>query len=74
MSKVFATAYLVAFVEHTCIEGLAIVLPEGSKTVGIKVEITHSSATPVGMEVTAKVELIEVEGRRLQFAVECHDE
>ena len=41
---------------------------------GIKVEFTHNSATPVGMEVTAKVELIEIVGRRLQFAVECHDE
>ncbi|MDO9586147.1 MAG: hypothetical protein Q7I93_06685, partial [Syntrophales bacterium] len=31
------------------------------------------AATPAGFEVTAKVKLIEVEGRRLLFEVEAHD-
>jgi fluoroacetyl-CoA thioesterase len=74
MPPVFATAYLVAFVENTCIEAVAPLLAEGSKTVGTHVELSHSAATPVGMEVTARVELTEVEGRRLRFAVECRDE
>ena len=74
LPQVFATAYLAPFIEHTCVEGLATVLPKGTNTLGIKVEITHSSATPVGMEVTTKVELIEVEGQRLRFAIERHDE
>lgn len=74
MPRVFATAYLIAFVENACIEAVAPLLPEGSKTVGTHVELSHSAATPVGMEVTAFVELVEVEGRRLRFAVECRDE
>ncbi|WP_049573713.1 thioesterase family protein [Streptomyces sp. SBT349] len=74
MPRVFATAYLVAFVENACIEAVAPMLPEGSKTVGTHVELSHSAATPVGMKVTASVELVEVEGRRLRFAVECRDE
>ncbi|MEO3754726.1 thioesterase family protein [Streptomyces sp. B6B3] len=73
MPRVFATAYLVAFVENTCIEAVAPLLPEGNKTVGTHVELSHSAATPVGMEVTAFVELVEVDRRRLRFAVECRD-
>jgi fluoroacetyl-CoA thioesterase len=73
MPRVFATAYLVAFVENTCIEAVASLLPEGSRTVGTHVDLSHSAATPVGMEVTAFVELVEAEGRRLRFAVECRD-
>jgi len=74
MPRVFATAFLIAFVENTCIEAVAPLLPEGSKTVGTHVELSHSAATPVGMEVTAFVELVKVEGRRLRFAVECRDD
>lgn len=32
------------------------------------------AATPIGMPVTAEVELIAVEGRRLRFRVACRDE
>ncbi|MCT2592851.1 thioesterase family protein [Streptomyces sp. N2-109] len=74
MPHVFASAYLLAFVENTCIEAVAPLLPEGSKTVGTHADLSHSAATPVGMTVTASVELIEVEGRRLRFAVECRDD
>ncbi|PSK95870.1 thioesterase superfamily protein [Murinocardiopsis flavida] len=74
MPRVFATAYLVAFVENTCIEALAPLLDAGSRTVGTSVDLSHSAATPVGMTVTARVELVEVEGRRLRFAVECRDD
>ena len=33
----------------------------------------HEAATPPGLEVTAHVELIEVDGRRLVFSVEAYD-
>ena len=36
--------------------------------------VKHISATPVGMEVTAKSELVEIDGRRLVFQVEAFDE
>jgi fluoroacetyl-CoA thioesterase len=32
------------------------------------------AATPIGMTVTATVELVAVEGRSLLFRVACHDE
>jgi fluoroacetyl-CoA thioesterase len=36
--------------------------------------MSHCAATPVGMRVTADVELVAVEGRSLRFRIECHDE
>jgi fluoroacetyl-CoA thioesterase len=74
MPPVFATAYMVAFVEWTCVEGLRRYLSPGEKSVGIHVDMSHSAATPVGMKVTAEVELVEVNGRRLRFKVNCKDE
>ena len=74
MPAVFATAYMVGFVEATCIEALAPYLGEHQRTVGTHVDMSHVAATPVGMGVTAEVELVAVEGRRLRFRVECRDE
>ena len=74
MPPVLATACMVGFVETTCMEALAPHLAPGQKTVGIHVDLSHVAATPVGMRVTARVELIAVEGRKLRFKVECRDE
>ena len=36
--------------------------------------VSHISATPLGMEVTAKSELVEIDRKRLGFKVEAFDE
>lgn len=74
MPPVFATANMIALVEWTCVAALAPHLAPHQRTVGTRVEISHIAATPVGMNVTAEIELIEIEGRRLRFKVSCHDE
>jgi fluoroacetyl-CoA thioesterase len=74
MPPVFATAYLVGFVEWTCIEALRPYLLPQQRTVGTHVNISHCAATPVGMKVTSEVELVSVEGKRLLFKVLCRDE
>jgi fluoroacetyl-CoA thioesterase len=38
-----------------------------------RIDVTHEAATPAGLEVTATVESIAVEGRKLGFAAEAHD-
>jgi fluoroacetyl-CoA thioesterase len=43
------------------------------QTVGIHIDVSHVAATPPGLEVTTKVKLIEVNGRKLIFEVEAHD-
>lgn len=74
MPPVFATAQMIAFVEWACVHALAPYLAPYQRSVGTKVEMTHTAATPVGMKVTAEVELVEIDGRRLRFRVSCRDE
>ena len=74
MPPVFATANMIAFVEWTCVAALALYLAPDQRTVGTRVEMTHLAATPIGMRVTAEVELVEIAGRRLRFKVSCRDE
>jgi len=74
MPPVFATAYMVAFVEATCIDALAPYLEDGEGTVGTHVDLSHVAATPIGMIVTARVELVAADGRKLLFRATCRDE
>jgi fluoroacetyl-CoA thioesterase len=74
MPDVFATGYMVGLIEWTCIQAVNPLLdwPE-EQTVGTHINLSHIAATPPGLEVTAKVRLVEVDGRRLVFEVEAHD-
>ena len=74
MPSVFATAFLVGFVESVCIEALKPYLDPEFKTVGVHVNMSHCAATPVGMQVTAEVKLKAIDGNHLTFDVRCHDE
>ena len=74
MPPVFATAFMVAFIEAICIEALAPYLEAEEGTVGTSVEMSHSGATPVGLRATAEVELVKVEERKLRFRVNCRDQ
>lgn len=71
---VFATPMLVAIMENAAINALKGCLPEGMSTVGVRIDCRHLVATPIGMTVTARAELVEVDNRRLLFKVEAFDE
>ena len=74
MPEVFATGFLVGFLEWACIKAINPHLDwPREQTVGTHIDVTHQAATPPGLEVTASVELIAVEGKKLVFAVEAHD-
>lgn len=75
MPEVFATGYMVGFLEWACILALKPHLNwPAEQTVGTHIDVSHEAATPPGMQVTATVELIAVEGRKLVFSVEASDE
>jgi fluoroacetyl-CoA thioesterase len=74
MPPVFPTAFIVALVEWTCIDGLQSYLLDHEHTVGTLIDVNHIAATPVGMRVTAEVRLLAVVGRKLRFVVRCHDD
>ena len=74
MPKVFATGFLVGFLEWACIKAINPHLDwPKEQTVGTHIDVSHEAATPPGLEVTATVELIAVEGKKLIFTVEAHD-
>lgn len=74
MPEVFATGFLVGFLEWACIKAINphIDWPQ-EQTVGTHIDVSHEAATPPGLEITATVELMAVEGRKLRFSVEAHD-
>jgi fluoroacetyl-CoA thioesterase len=74
LPPVFATAFMVGFMEWACIEALRPYLDDGENTVGTHVYLSHVAPTPTGMKATARVELIEVKDRILRFRVDCYDE
>jgi fluoroacetyl-CoA thioesterase len=74
MPEVFATGFLVGFLEWACIQAVNPHLDwPAEQTVGTHIDVSHVAATPAGFDVTAKVKLLEVNGRRLLFEVEAHD-
>ncbi len=73
LPPVFATAFLVGFMEWACTEALRPYLPDGQNTVGSHVYLSHAAPAPVGTKLTAHVELVEVRGRTLRFRVDCYD-
>jgi fluoroacetyl-CoA thioesterase len=74
MPEVFATGFLVGFLEWACIKAINPHLDwPAEQTVGTHIDVSHEAATPPGLEVAAKVVLIEVSGRKLVFEVEAHD-
>lgn len=74
MPEVFATGFMVGFIEWACMEALAPHLDPGERTVGTMINVTHEAATPPGMRVTARVHCIAVEGRKTRWEVEARDE
>ena len=72
--KVFATPAMSALMEKTAWKSVAPFLEEGQSTVGTMLNLTHISATPIGMKVVCESELVAVEGRKLVFKLSVSDE
>ena len=74
MPRVLATGYLVALVEWACIE---LIKPHldwpAEQSLGTRVDLSHTAATPPGLTVEIRTRLESVEGRKLVFAVSAHD-
>ena len=70
---VFATPQMVLLMERAAVNALAPHLASGQQSVGTMVNVRHLAATPLGATVTARAELIAVDGRRLTFRVSAHD-
>jgi fluoroacetyl-CoA thioesterase len=74
MPPVFATAFLVALVEWTCLDSLKPFLASEQRTVGIGVSLSHLGATPVGRKVTVESEVTNIKGKIIEFKISAHDD
>ena len=72
--EVLATPVMIALMEDAARSSVDSNLDQGQLSVGVDLNVSHLAATPVGMRVTARSELVAVDGRKLTFKVEAHDE
>ncbi|MEM8569418.1 MAG: thioesterase family protein [Pseudomonadota bacterium] len=73
MPDVYATAYMVGFMEWACCEQLAPYYEEGQCSLGIHVEMSHTAPTVPGMTVTVLSEVAEIDTRFVTFKVTARD-
>jgi predicted thioesterase len=73
---VLATPMMIAGMESAAAAAVAEALPPGQTTVGAQISVKHLAATPPGMNVRFRAELVAVSpnGKGLSFRVEAHDE
>lgn len=71
---VYATPRMISIMENAALKAVDSNVPEGYATVGIHLDVKHLAATPIGMNVRAEAELIEIKGKKLKFKVEAFDE
>ena len=73
-ARVLATPHLIGNLEMTARNSVKLLLDPGHDTVGTQVTVSHLAATPMGMNVTFRSEVIAVTDRRVTFKVEAFDE
>lgn len=71
---VLATPVMVNLMEAAALAAVEVHLPQGYQTLGIRLDVSHIAATPIGMQVRAHAELARVNGRQLRFRVVAEDE
>jgi fluoroacetyl-CoA thioesterase len=70
---VLATPVMINVIEAAALAAVEHLLPEGHQSLGIHLDVSHVAATPVGLRVTARAEVLRVEGRTITFAVDARD-
>jgi len=71
---VLSTPMLLQLIEAAATQCLAPMLSQTEVSLGSYVDLTHLAPTPVGFIVRVEVEIIGVNGRRVNFAVAAFDE
>ncbi|MFI3325411.1 MAG: thioesterase family protein [Clostridia bacterium] len=70
---VFATPAMIALMEQAAAKSVKEFLDETQSTVGTLMNVKHLSASPVGANITAESEIIEIDRKRLVFCVKAFD-
>ena len=72
--SVFATPMMIAKMEHAALECLSPFLEKGETSVGVMMNSTHDAATPCGMKVNIKAEIVAVDRKKISFEIIARDE
>ncbi|MCL2049380.1 MAG: GNAT family N-acetyltransferase [Defluviitaleaceae bacterium] len=70
---VFATPMMLAIMEKAACECLSGALTSGQTSVGTKIDVAHTAASPLGAEITATAVIDCVSGRKIEFSVAAND-
>ncbi|MDP3064266.1 MAG: thioesterase family protein [Chloroflexota bacterium] len=70
----YSTPAMVGHIESVALQSLIPFLDSGEQSVGVRINVAHTAPTPIGMKVTIRTTVQEVDGRRCVFAVEAHNE
>jgi predicted thioesterase len=73
-ARVLGTPYMILLLEFASRDSILPFLDPGYDSVGTEVNVRHLAATPLGMQVSFKSEVIAVEDRRVRFKIEAFDE
>lgn len=73
-ARVLGTPFMIAFMELTARNSVKPLLDPGEDTVGTTINVNHLAATPIGMQVTFRTEVLSVNDRRILFKIEAFDE
>ena len=71
---VLATPVMINVIEAAALAAIEHLLPAGHQSLGIHLDVSHTAATPIGLRVSARAEVLRVEGRTVSFRVEASDE
>ena len=74
LPPVLATPLMIMAMENAALNAIRNYLEPGETALGTAVDIRHIAATPVAQRVTAEAEVIQVEDRRIVFAVAARDD
>jgi fluoroacetyl-CoA thioesterase len=73
-ARVLGTPFMIMLLEFVSRDSILPMLDPGYDSVGTEVNVRHLAATPMGMEVMFRSEVIAVDDRRVRFKVEAFDE
>jgi len=73
LPQVLATPVMILIMENAALNAIRPFLDAGESAVGTAVDVQHFAATPVGHEVCATAEVVNVEGKRVDFKVSASD-
>src|SRR6478736_7294689 len=74
LPQVLATPVMILIMENAALNAIRPFLDAGESAVGSAVDVKHFAATPVGHEVRATAEVVNVEGKRVDFKVSASDD